>query len=482
MKEIINSLTESPQNIVKNSFYSENALSMEDCSIEASGIGKLTFPINKEYIKKLISLLSQAKFGLGENTLLDKKVRNTREIKSDRLKVKFDKDKFTKMLDDMKQAMGLPENAKLKAELHNMLIYSQEQFFKKHQDSEKLEGMVASLIVVLPSAHIGGNLVIKHNKDEYCFSSENIDEDRIKCIAFYADCQHEVKKIKQGNHIALTFNVVLESEKVNLSDYTNSKLETALEYYFSKHESTDDKPSMLVYILDHEYTEHSLSWNTLKGRDRNNSLSLLCTANRKGLIVNLALIELHQCWANEEYYDYYRYNTKEDDVELVEIVDEEQHLYYWIDSNNNHLPYRQYFVSNGKICYPMELSDLKPSDSEYEGWMGNYGNTMDYWYKRAAIVLWPKGEHLCIEFDLAYQEQLEELIKLTHNPGNEQKIKDIINKAGKYLYNRNKNVDENSCEEQYNKLFKIACYIKDLSYAQSIINHFQLTGSKRVSS
>lgn len=118
--------------------------------------------------------------------------------------------------------------------------------------------------------------------------------------------------------------------------------------------------------------QHSLRWNTLKGRDRNNSLSLLCAANRKGLIVNLALIELHQCWATEEYYDYYRYNTKEDAVELVEIVDEEQHLYYWIDSNNNHIPYRQYFVSNDKICYPMELSDLKPSDSEYEGWMGNW--------------------------------------------------------------------------------------------------------------
>ncbi|HEX5995520.1 MAG TPA: hypothetical protein VFY84_10300 [Jiangellales bacterium] len=30
-----------------------------------------------------------------------------------------------------------------------------------------------------------------------------------------------------------------------------------------------------------------------------------------------------------------------------------------------------------------------PYASEYEGYMGNYGNTMDRWYRRAAIVVWP---------------------------------------------------------------------------------------------
>ena len=33
--------------------------------------------------------------------------------------------------------------------------------------------------------------------------------------------------------------------------------------------------------------------------------------------------------------------------------------------------------------------ELKPYQSEYEGYMGNYGNTMDRWYRRAAVVVWP---------------------------------------------------------------------------------------------
>ena len=32
------------------------------------------------------------------------------------------------------------------------------------------------------------------------------------------------------------------------------------------------------------------------------------------------------------------------------------------------------------------VSDLKPYDSEYTGYMGNDGNTIDRWYRRAAIV------------------------------------------------------------------------------------------------
>ncbi|WP_406169284.1 hypothetical protein [Streptomyces sp. NBC_00996] len=33
---------------------------------------------------------------------------------------------------------------------------------------------------------------------------------------------------------------------------------------------------------------------------------------------------------------------------------------------------------------------MTPYQSEYEGYMGNYGNTLDRWYRRAAIVVWPR--------------------------------------------------------------------------------------------
>ena len=41
------------------------------------------------------------------------------------------------------------------------------------------------------------------------------------------------------------------------------------------------------------------------------------------------------------------------------------------------------------MCASTPTGDLKPYSSEYEGYMGNYGNTLDRWYHRAAVIVWP---------------------------------------------------------------------------------------------
>jgi len=42
------------------------------------------------------------------------------------------------------------------------------------------------------------------------------------------------------------------------------------------------------------------------------------------------------------------------------------------------------------VCASTPSAALKPYDSDYTGYMGNYGNTMDRWCRRAAIVVWPR--------------------------------------------------------------------------------------------
>jgi hypothetical protein len=48
-------------------------------------------------------------------------------------------------------------------------------------------------------------------------------------------------------------------------------------------------------------------------------------------------------------------------------------------------------VAAGEVCASTPTDVLKPSDSQYEGYMGNYGNTLDRWYHRAAVVVWPRA-------------------------------------------------------------------------------------------
>ncbi|KAF8781789.1 hypothetical protein HNY73_012152 [Argiope bruennichi] len=121
--------------------------------------------------------------------------------------------------------------------------------------------MIGTLVIVLPNAHIGGDLVIELGEKNHIFSSEAIKPINAKCIAFYADCNHKVEKVKDGFRIALTYNLVLKTEELVLPPLEDSRLCEAVKEYFDLKE----EEQKLVCFLNHSYTEHGLKWNILKG-------------------------------------------------------------------------------------------------------------------------------------------------------------------------------------------------------------------------
>jgi hypothetical protein len=52
---------------------------------------------------------------------------------------------------------GLGVGEPVTAEFYKMLVYDAGSFFVEHRDTEKVPGMFATLAIVLPSAHSGGN-------------------------------------------------------------------------------------------------------------------------------------------------------------------------------------------------------------------------------------------------------------------------------------------------------------------------------------
>ena len=466
MIKILNSIT-SPRSSkpATDIFYAEESLNIADCTISVPGMENLSLPIGPSDLQTLFNLSSKAQFGLREKTLLDTKVRNSNEISADQLTISFHQNSLEKMLNRMKVQMKLPEESKLEAKLHNMLIYGPGQFFKQHQDSEKIEGMIATLVMILPCAHIGGNLVLKHNKSKHSFVSENLQNKDIECIIFYADCQHEVKKIREGHRIALTFNVALDNPQKIIHNNINDNLKNELANYFSGMGDSGNAHSNFAYILEHEYTTHSLKWNLLKGNDHINASSFLYAAQQLDLVPHLALIEIYQSWS--------AYDMHGDDVpELQEIITEEQILSDWVDVDNNKLSYREYDIDTQNTCYSTALSDLEASDSEYEGWMGNYGNTMDYWYKKAAIILWPRDIDIKMTFDLDRDNQIKKLVELTAHPGNEKQVQDIIQQAHHYILYNGYNQDLQN--ESNLHLFKIAIYVNDPALALYLLSKFAI--------
>src|SRR5437588_115189 len=99
------------------------------------------------------------------------------------------------VLDGGRDGLGLPPTTRLRAELHAMLVYGTGQFFLPHQDSEKDDAMVGTLVVSLPSAHTGGELAVEHCGESVTYRAS---KEHLSFVAFYADCRHEVKPSSPG--------------------------------------------------------------------------------------------------------------------------------------------------------------------------------------------------------------------------------------------------------------------------------------------
>src|SRR5205823_10128035 len=102
--------------------------------------------------------------------------------------------------------LGLPAE-QVEARLYKLLVYEKGGFFLPHRDSEKHDGMVASLIVVLANPFEGGALVVRHGAMHQTLPFEQAAQGKVSCYAaFYADCEHEVKRVTHGVRLCLTYN------------------------------------------------------------------------------------------------------------------------------------------------------------------------------------------------------------------------------------------------------------------------------------
>ena len=444
------------------SYYAEYVINSPKLHVFVDGVGKLDFPINQDTIHNLLQASEQAQFGWRDQTLTDTNIRDTQEISARYLQVELENDFLASMLDEVKQQLGLSDNVKLNAHLHNLLIYGAEQFFKPHRDSEKLDGMVATLVIVLPAPHIGGDLLIHHNKEQHRFISENLNQTGLKCIAFYADCYHEVERIKQGYRVALTYNIVLQTTSTEDKGLENTALDMALKNYFGLPE-TNNVDNNLIYYLDHSYTEHSLRWDLLKGNDYHYSRAFLNAAKKLDLLPHLALVEIHESWTTEDE----DYNPTPD-----ELIDNSTSLNFWIDEHNQPITYHYPRVDEEEVCWSTPTDDLEPDETEHEGYMGNYGNTVDYWYRRAAVVLWPKQAQIRMNFRLNHDEAMCNVFQLTQKNGNESKVLNVIKQADHYFHQSGH--PSKTQQQPFEQYIQLALYIKDKATSLFVLSNHPL--------
>jgi len=378
----------------------------EDLSLVVEGFGPVKFPVTPAKARKLIGLGQPARFGRGEQTLTDPDIRDTWEIPTRLVRAEWDDATLKDVLATIKEELGLPNAAELTADLHSLLVYEPNQHFLAHQDSEKEDSMVGTLVVTLPSSYTGGELMVGHNEEWKAFHGSKT---ALSLAAFYADCRHEVLKVKSGYRITLTYNLLLHGDTsrpdgdegvvAELADLLSEHFSTPVPRYYGG--PAGDPPNRLVYLLDHEYTPRGLNWRRLKGADAKRVALLRAAADKEGCEAVLALADIkttHSAFpAGEGYgyrgwYDDDEYSGDERDYDIQELVVSEVVLTHWTGPDGTRVEETSLSVADGEVCASTETGDLTPYSSEYEGYMGNWGNTLDRWYHRAAVVVWRREQ------------------------------------------------------------------------------------------
>src|ERR1039458_10245448 len=225
-----------------------------DLHLEVRGVGPIKVPVSQAQARQLCLLGRPARYGRGEQTLLDRGIRDTWAIP--RSRVKIDKRRWNQtllpVLDRLGHDLGLPSGCTLRAELHSMLVYAPGQFFVQHQDSEKDDAMVGSLVVGLPSTFKGGALEVRHSGETATYRGS---KKNLSFVAFYSDCRHQVKPVTSGYRVVLTYNLLLRGDTARSEVDPDPELVGSLARCLDDHSASSGGPNRLVYLLDHRSEE-----------------------------------------------------------------------------------------------------------------------------------------------------------------------------------------------------------------------------------
>ncbi|XDG02263.1 hypothetical protein ABKA04_001878 [Annulohypoxylon sp. FPYF3050] len=264
----------------------------------------IPLPLTPRDAETIKNASRQAPFGRGDETVVDTSVRDTWEL--DHTQFGFANPGWSTFVEllliDVRRSLAIP---KVKAEPYKLLLYEEGSFFKRHKDSEKVPGMVATMVICLPSKHEGGSVHLSHGSKNYIFDTSKTSEYDLTTLSWFSDVTHEVKPLESGYRLVLTYNIIHVGGirmSADLVEGQSTKLRSILTKWHSITPNGFQGMNKLIYKLEHKYTESSLSLSNLKSRDHRVCQALYELGLEYGFTVFLA--QLNRTDTEEEWDEY----------------------------------------------------------------------------------------------------------------------------------------------------------------------------------
>lgn len=368
--------------------------------LTVEGVGALSFPVPEPQLRAVAKAAAVAPYGKGPETLVDRSVRDCRQIDADNIGLSGRgwRDSFDEIVDRVASGLGLSRDL-LDAEPYKLLVYEPGGFFSAHRDTEKSDGMVATLSVTLPTQGRGGDLVVRHGDRETVFDMNAEEPSEVAFAAFYADCPHEVRSVVEGYRVSLVFNLCLRAPggaPAMAPDYAalTDRVTESLSAW-----QTEEATDKLVWVLDHAYSEEGLSFDALKGVDAARARVLARAADRASCDLYAAILHVEESGTPAlEIRDspWGDWEAEFSDSEFEEVIDGWRWLDGWTARRGGHPPFGRVPVEDAELLPLGALDDAEPDERRLEESFGNEGASLELIYRLAAFVVWPGSKTLDI--------------------------------------------------------------------------------------
>ncbi|EXJ60531.1 hypothetical protein A1O7_04684 [Cladophialophora yegresii CBS 114405] len=430
--------------------------------------GIIGLPLSQHDAQTIISKSQQSPFGKGSQTIVDTSIRKSWQLDPSQFTIR--NPKWQQAVDNVARkihgALVLDiEPDRFSAELYKLLLYEPGAFFKPHKDSEKAPGMFGTLVICLPSAHEGGELILSFNGETKSIETAPNSEFAMSYAAWYADVLHEVKPVTSGYRLVLTYNLIRhgatkEGQVTPAKTFEHKyNLVAALTRYNEYLQRFDDLPNFLVYRLQHEYTQASLRADLLKGADLGQLQCLKQVADELGFELYLANMEKEITKTDDGYdnrhYGYYDEEEDEDEEEGEEEQEQEEEelsrsitLTYIADLAGSRMYHPVNFAQSGiaveeeNFVDPIDEDDEEPDEEDHSGYTGNEGCTATFRYHNTVILIVPPARKVefLYECDRRNLRVIALLTDLRQKADNDPTAKeDLMKVCELVLANKNQN-------------------------------------------
>ena len=240
----------------------------------------------------LIEASDVAPHGQKDKTVVDTSIRNVRVVEPSRLSFWGGEDSgwlTGAALPRKKIAtqLGLDPDG-IGFVLDKMLVYPEGSFFLAHKDTIKAPGMVATLVVTLPSIYEGGEVIVRHPVDTSKAHTYHGSEYGATWTVWFSDCLHEIKVLASGFRVALAYAVTIAD---GLPACNLATVPPYLQDLGVALTELGDETWDVVLPLEHKNQRYARSNSRFKGKDRALLASLVAYAKlqRRGLVEGPAI-------------------------------------------------------------------------------------------------------------------------------------------------------------------------------------------------